>query len=186
MPGSRVSFLVCVLCVSILPGASFAAESVPPPASAAPRGLTPPENTEPVVAPDAPALEEVVPEQVGRPQGPRVTVSGLAPIDPSGAGLIGPGSGGFAPALWTGSPRAAIATRIGQLPASPNSPAMQSLLRRVLLSGANPPSGVTPDDEPSMLAQRLLKLVAGGRVNEAAMLGAQSARESPPADTAAL
>ena len=177
MPGSRVSFLVCVLCVSILPGASFAAESVPPPASAAPRGLTPPENTEPVVAPDAPALEEVVPDQVGRPQGPRVTVSGLAPIDPSGAGLIGPGSGGFAPALWTGSPRAAIATRIGQLPASPNSPAMQSLLRRVLLSGANPPSGATPDDEPSMLAQRLLKLVAGGRVNEAAMLGAQSARD---------
>ncbi len=178
MPGSRVSFLVCVLCVSILSGPGFAAEGVPPPASAAPRGLTPPpENTEQVVAPDASALEEVIPDQVGRPQGPRVTVSGLAPIDPSGAGLIGPGSGGFAPTLWTGSPRAAIATRIGQLPASPNSPAMQSLLRRVLLSGANPPSGVTPDDEPSMLAQRLLKLVAGGRVSEAAMLGAQSARD---------
>lgn len=176
MNGSRVSFLVCVLAVLNFAGASLAADE--PPASTTPRGLAPVQGApveEEVGAPQA--TEEIIPDQVGKPQGPRVTVSGLAPIDPSGAGLIGPGSGGFASTMWAGSPRAAIVARISQLPGAPNSPVMQSLLRRVLLSGANPPGGVTPEGEPSMLAQRLGRLIAGGRVSEVVTLGAQSARE---------
>ncbi len=178
MNGSRVSFLVYVLAALNLSGASLAADD--PSASTAPRGLSPAQINpveENAVTAAPQSQEEVLPDQVGKPQGPRVTVSGLAPIDPSGAGLIGQGSGGFASTLWSGSPRTAIVTRISQLPAAPNSPVMQSLLRRVLLSGANPPNGVTPEGEPSMLAQRLGRLVAGGRVNEATTLGAQSARD---------
>jgi hypothetical protein len=118
-----------------------------------------------------------LPDQVGKPRGPKVTVSGLAPIDPSAAGLIDQSSGGFPSNLWSGSPRTAIVTRISQLPAAPSSPAMQSLLRRVLLSSASAPVGETPPDEPGMLAQRLAKLIEGGRTNEAAMLGARSPRD---------
>lgn len=183
MIGSRVKFFVCVLVVFIFGSVSFAEDSIPPPASGVPRGLVPaqgapvPEDDVSNSAVGEQESEEVVPDQVGRPQGPRVTVSGLAPIDPSGAGLLDSSSGGFGSNLWSGSPRQAIATRIGQLPAAPNSPVMQSLLRRVLLSTANPPTGVTPPTEPSMLAQRLIKLIAGGRVSEATMLGAHSARD---------
>lgn len=121
--------------------------------------------------------EEVLPDQVGKPRGPRVTVSGLAPIDPSAAGLIDPSSGGFGSNLWNGSPRTAIVTRLSQLPAAPTSPAMQGLLRRVLLTSASAPAGETPPDEPGMLAQRLSKLIEGGRTSEAAMLGARSPRD---------
>jgi hypothetical protein len=121
--------------------------------------------------------EEVLPDQVGKPSGPKVTVSGLEEIDPSGAGILDASSGGLPSTIYAGSPRAAIVARIAQLPAAPNSPAMQSLLRRILLSSTKPPAGTTPPDEPSMLAQRLRKLVAGGRIAEAAMLGAQSGRD---------
>jgi hypothetical protein len=53
---------------------------------------------------------------------------------------------------------------------------MQNLTKRVLLSQGNPPAGETPPDEPSFIAQRLHKLVANGLIEEAALLGAQSAR----------
>lgn len=183
MPGSRVKAFVSVLAVCLSTSIALAEEASAPPAAGAPRGLTPPPSqpepadatAEPVQ--DTAPAEEVLPDQVGKPQGPRVTVSGLAPIDPSGAGLLDQSSGGFARTIWSGTPRSVVVTRISQLPAAPNSPAMQGLLRRILLSSTNPPQGETPPDEPGMLAQRLNKLIAGGRVSEAATLGAQSGRD---------
>lgn len=186
MRSSRVRAFVCGLCVLLLAETSLAQPE--PQASNSPRGLGPgvaaptippgPSSDPQAIASDTVApeseQEEVLPDQVGKPQGPKVTVSGLAPIDPSGAGLIDQGSGGFASTIWNGSPRTAIVTRISQLPAAPNSPVMQGLLRRVLLSTTKPPAGVTPPDEPTMLAERLNKLIAGGRTSEAAMLGARS------------
>ena len=190
MTGSRVKVFGAVL-TSVLSVSNFAhaEEST---ASGAPRGLGPATTStapsipadEPASVPDAeappppaPRTEEVLPDQVGKPSGPKVTVSGLDEIDPSGAGILDGSSGGLPSNIYAGSPRAAIVARIAQLPAAPNSPAMQSLLRRVLLSSTKPPAGTTPPDEPSMLAQRLRKLVAGGRIAEAAMLGAQSGRD---------
>ncbi|MEQ1752796.1 MAG: hypothetical protein ABL973_01540 [Micropepsaceae bacterium] len=189
MPGSRGKAFVCALAVCLSTSLVFAEDGSAPAASGVPRGLTPPPaqpdaapataipETSDVPTPDQEPTEEVLPDQVGKPRGPRVTVSGLAPIDPSGAGLLDQSSGSFARTIWNGTPRSVVVTRISQLPAAPNSPAMQGLLRRILLSSTNPPQGVTPPDEPGMLAQRLNKLIAGGRVGEAATLGAQSGRD---------
>jgi hypothetical protein len=198
MKGSRVKALLCGLGVLLLVQASAGQADQPVSATRAPQGLGPQSAAPEQPAPDTPdrndtqqaapadpaaatasdvAQEEVLPDQVGKPRGPKVTVSGLAPIDPSAAGLIDQASGGFASTLWSGSPRTAIVTRISQLPAAPTSPAMQGLLRRVLLSSASAPAGETPPDEPGMLAQRLSKLIEGGRTNEAAMLGARSPRD---------
>lgn len=178
MIGSRVNALLSALVLST--SVAVAAEpETPGPAKAPPRTLGP--QVEPA-APEAPQpaqtgpAEQTLPDKMGAPQGPRVTVSDLADIDPAGAGLLSEGAGGFPATLWAGSTRPAVAARIAQLPAAPNSPAMQNLLKRVLLSQGNPPAGETPPDEPSFLAQRLQKLVANGLVDEAAMLGAQSAR----------
>ena len=177
MIGSRANALLAALVLSTSI-ASAAEPEAPGPAKAAPRPLGAP--AEPIVSDpstvEAPPAEQVLPDKSGAPQGPRVTVSDLAAIDPSGAGLLSDGAGGFPSDLWAGSSRPAIAARIAQLPTAPNSPAMQNLMKRVLLSQGNPPAGETPPDEPSFLAQRLLKLVANGLVDEAAMLGAQSAR----------
>ncbi len=177
MIGSRVNALLAafVLSTSV---ATAAEPETPGPAKAPPRPLGAP--AEPIgpgpSTIDAPPAEQTVPDKPGAPSGPRVTVADLAAIDPAGAGLLSEGSGGFPATLWSGSARAAVALRIAQLPAAPNSPAMQNLMKRVLLSQGNPPAGETPPDEPSFLAQRLQKLVANGLIDEAAMLGAQSAR----------
>lgn len=177
MIGSRVNALLAafVLSTSVVTAAE---PETPGPAKAPPRPLGAP--AEPIgpgpSTIDAPPAEQTVPDKPGSPSGPRVTVADLAAIDPAGAGLLSEGSGGFPATLWSGSARPAVALRIAQLPAAPNSPAMQNLMKRVLLSQGNPPAGETPPDEPSFLAQRLQKLVANGLIDEAAMLGAQSAR----------
>lgn len=181
MPGSRVNVFLCALALSLSTSIAISAE--PESAAAPPRGLTPPPGTEqpaedptPAQPTNAPA-EQTLPAQPGQPLGPRVTASELGAIDPAGAGLLSAGSGGFASGLWSGSPRAAINARLAQLPAAPNSPTMRALMKRLLLTGATPPQGVTPPDEPSFLALRLQRLIANGMVNEASMLGAQSSRE---------
>ena len=177
MIGSRVNAVLAALVFSTSIAAAAEPET-PGPAKAPPRPLGAP--MEPVApgssTAETPPTEQTVPDKPGAPQGPRVTVSDLAAIDPSGAGLLNEGTGGFPASLWSGSVRPAIAARLAQLPSAPNSPAMQNLMKRVLLSQGNPPPGETPPDEPSFLAQRLQKLVANGLIDEVAMLGAQSAR----------
>jgi len=199
MTGSRVNGFVWALAFALLTTAAIAADPEAPPtggASAPPRGLKPAEQLPPLDSPStvAPAqpettthapsteawqspTEQTVPDKPGAPSGPRVTVQGLSASDPSGAGLISQGSGGFGSNLWAGSGRSSIATRLAQLPTAPSSPAMQGLMRRLLLTAAAPPAGVAPPEEPSLLALRLAKLIANGWIGEAATLAAQSPRD---------
>lgn len=165
---------------------SYPSSGVAAPASGAPRGLAPPQaqdstNEVPVPLPaptvQQPAAEDVLPDQPGQPLGPKVTVRSLDAIDPAGVGLIDESGGGLPGDIHAGSTKAAIVMRIAQLPDTSVSPVLQSLQRRILLSTTQAPSGDTPEGEPSMLAQRLFKLVDGGRIGEAAMLGAQSPRD---------
>ncbi len=187
MTGSRVNAYLTAALLSLSP-ITAAAEPQTGSASAPPRGLAPPPTQVPAeeqpTAAQEPA-EETLPDKIGAPKGPRVTMTGLSAIDPAGAGLITTNSGGFAPALWQGSPRGPVAARIAQLPVAPNSPAMQSLMRRLLLTSAQPPAGETPAGEPSFLAQRLAKIVGSGWLEEGAMLAAQSARDDMHARMAA-
>ena len=174
-----LSFTLLFLC------ASYSFNGLAAPASGAPRGLTPPQVQEdgsevsplPPVSPGQREVENVLPAQPGQPRGPQVTVSSLDAIDPAGVGLIDEAGGGLPRDIHAGSTRAAIVMRIARLPSTSVSPVLQSLQRRILLSTTQPPAGETPEGEPSMLAQRLFKLVDGGRIGEAAMLGAQSPRD---------
>lgn len=183
MTGSRVNAFLCAVLFSLSPHLAAAADPQGSgPATAPPRGLAPPPGAPTVEEPATPAepgapVEETLPDKFGAPQGPRVTMTGLSAIDPAGAGLINSGNGGFAGTLWSGSARSAVSARIAQLPAAPNSPAMQSLMRRLLLTSAQPPAGTAPPDEPSFLALRLSKILANGWLDESAMLAAQSARD---------
>jgi hypothetical protein len=171
MIGSRVNAVVFSLAFASI---AFAAE--PEPAAAPPRGLSPASAAEPAPPQPARPAEQAVPDKPGAPVGPRVTVADLDAVDPDGVGLLREGEGGLPADLWAGSQRQAIALRIAQLPAAPNSPTMQHLAKRLLLTSAKPPVGTTPQGEPSLLALRLQKLNASGLVHEAAMLGSQSAR----------
>lgn len=203
MSGSRVKFCVSFLSLSLLAVPVLAAEpETPGPATAAPRGLSPPptqpDTTPPPPTEPAPAttpstlpngttgtwdspVEQVLPDKPGAPSSPRVTVKGLGAIDPSGVGILTEANGGMPSSMWDGSERQSIAVRLSQLPSGTSSPAMQSLMRRLLLSTAQPPAGVTPAGEPSILGLRAAKLVANGWTDDAAKLAAQSARDDSAA-----
>lgn len=190
MTGSRVNVFLTAAFVFLLPLTATAAEPEQTgPASAPPRGLAPPPGQTPAEVQSATPVqtpsEETLPDKFGAPAGPRVTMSGLNAIDPAGAGLITTNSGGFAPSLWQGSQRGPVSARIAQLPAAPSSTAMQGMMRRLLLTSAQPPTGTTPPDEPSFLAQRLAKIIGSGWLEEGAILGAQSARDDMYARMAA-
>jgi hypothetical protein len=119
---------------------------------------------------------KTLPTQSGQPHGPAVTVTGLGSVDPAGAGLMEPTDGGLRPDLWRGTPRATVQDRIAALPNAPNSPAMQTLMRRLLLTSAAPPSG-NGRGEVSLLALRLNKLIANGWTAEAAALANSAPRD---------
>jgi len=112
-----------------------------------------------------------------------VTVTGLTSVDPSGAGLPEPTDGGLRPDLWRGSSRGSVEEGIAALPNAPRSPAMQTLMRRLLLTSAAPPSGNGRPDQ-SLLALRLNKLIANGWTGEAAVLAALAPREDVSAHQA--
>ena len=148
MTGFRVSTSLWTIgLAALLALGARAAEPTPPAASAPPRGLAtelPPDDVQTQTGPSdaAPeAAEQTLPDQAGRPSGPRVTMTGLTAINPDSAGLITDASGGFAASLWRGSQRSAVTMRLTQLPSAPSSPAMQGLLRRLLLTSASPPAG---------------------------------------------
>jgi len=191
MTGSRVNFFLRALVpllVVIFGAASSGAEDTAP-ASAPPRGLSPPGGepsaSEPSPIPDDPSFEapteQTLPDKPGMPSGPRVTVAGLGSINPDGAGLLTASSGGFPSELWSHSPRTAVAARLAQLPSAPGSPVMQTLTRRLLLTAAPPPGGISEPEEASFLAMRLKKILANGWLDEAAMLAAQSKRDDSTA-----
>jgi len=143
------------------------AQTTPAPAPPAETGTTSDWQTKDI---------KTVPTQSGQPHGPAVTVTGLGSVDPSGAGLMEPTDGGLSPDLWRGSSRGVVEDRIAALPNAPNSPAMQTLMRRLLLTSAAPPSGNGRSDQ-SLLALRLGKLIANGWTAEAAALAASAPRD---------
>ena len=169
-------------------------------ATGAPRGLSPPvqqpsqADQPPPAAPGASPSSETkgtedwatpevkaLPAQPGQPRGPAVTVSGLGAVDPSGAGLMQPADGGLRPNLWNGTARAVVEEHIALLPNAPSSPAMQTLMRRLLLTAATPPAGNGRDPQLSLLALRLNKLIANGWTAEAVALAAQAPRDDASA-----
>lgn len=126
---------------------------------------------------------KTLPSQSGQPHGASVTVTGLAGVDPSGAGLLDPADGGLSPNLWRGSARSTIEDGVAALPNAPRSPAMQTLMRRLLLTSAAPPSGDGSPDQ-SLLALRLNKLIANGWTAEAAALASSAPRDDNAAHQA--
>jgi hypothetical protein len=165
-------------------------------ATGAPRGLSPPADQSATPAAPAPTTTvpapaptdsgttadwqtdqtKTLPTQSGQPHGAAVTVTGLGSVDPSGAGLMAPTDGGLSPDLWRGTSRAVVENRIAALPNAPSSPAMQTLMRRLLLTSAAPPSG-NGSGALSLLALRLNKLIANGWTAEAAALASSAPRD---------
>lgn len=132
---------------ALLPGAQPpVAEPValqPPAALAPPQALKPHAPAAPVQPPAGLGAARPAP---GAPSGgePGVQVDTLDKVDPETAGVIGPDEGGLGFDLWQGADRAYVAALMTDLPVRAPSPVMRALMRRLLLTAAQPPALAKP------------------------------------------
>lgn len=83
-----------------------------------------------------------------------IEIDSLSDVDPNSIGAIGIDRGGLGPALWRNSERTTISGLLRQMPTRISSPTLRDLLRRTLLTAAQPPetlpSGSGPDASDSL------------------------------------
>ena len=97
-----------------------------------------------------------------------VEVQPLGKPDPSDKGTLADSDGGLGSGLWGESDYATIAELMGEMPAGTASPAMNDLVRRVLLTGAKPKD--VSDDGPTLYDLRTARLLDAGLVKDLAAL----------------
>ncbi len=98
-----------------------------------------------------------------------ITVTPLDAPDPDALGLLPPSVTGLPRDLWKNTPAHVLRHQIGDLPAR-NIPAIQSLVKTLLLAEADPPAD--SDGKGELFLTRIDKLLEMGTIEEAqAMLG---------------
>jgi len=122
-------------------------------------------------APATNAAESPPPGQAApRPADTSVAVIALDRPDPSSVGVLTAAEGGFEVSLWAGSRRSLVEALLPRIPAVTPSRALQSLRKRLLLTTAQVPSGVSA--APSFLGLRVERLAAAGDYPSALALAA--------------
>jgi hypothetical protein len=181
MHGSRNNRRVALLAAALVfgtAGLAWAQQEQPKePPQEQPMSLQPPTRlAPPPPAADAPAagpgqLDRRLPAYKTGPGGQSVTtlssvgatgieVDRLQVVTPDSAGIMSAETGGFGGDMWRGTPRARALAMLDALPYRTQSPTLTGLVRRLLLSAAEPPAG---DTEPGALAVvRLSRLAAMG------------------------
>lgn len=132
---------------------------------------------------DETSRDENAPSVQKRPNSGAIVIGTLAQVDPSSVGLIDPSSGGFGTDMWAGSNRTLIERLLPLLPVV-QSPALQRLNRKLLLTAAVVPEG---DEGPkSLIALRLERLAAAGDLASVLDLASRLPAEFKDADMARL
>ena len=111
-----------------------------------------------------------------------ILIGTLSGVDDAGLGLLSMATGGFDRDVWTGSDRRALELLIPSLPVGAPSATMAILTRRLLLTAAPFPPGVTSG--ASMLNLRLERLFAAGHVDDMLQLAELSLATSKNSETA--
>jgi hypothetical protein len=127
-------------------------------------------------APDAlPAAAEQPSEQgFVNPFAP-VQSQALGQVEADLVGVINQQSGGFPENMWAGTDRLVVETVLPQLTVDPTSPAMMDLARRLLLTRAQAPQGVTHGG--SVVGARLDRALTIGQVGAVETMAQQAPAE---------
>ncbi len=120
-----------LLCVSlVLPGTLMAQESAPQTLS--PQTL--------ILQPQAPAADTGASEPAAVIGVEGIQINSLANVAADTAGALSAETGGYPFDMWAGSSRAGVDALFARLPVNTRSAAMRSMMRRVLMSQAQPPA----------------------------------------------
>ncbi|WP_282604228.1 hypothetical protein [Pelagibius sp. Alg239-R121] len=128
----------------------YAQQDAAPQKTGSPVRLTPPISLVPGQQPGAqpgaakvPSAAAVKSLTVNQPAAQRkkgIEIDSLSAVDPNSIGAIDSESGGLGADLWRGSDRTTISGLLRRTPAGVSSPTLRDLLRRTLLSVADPPA----------------------------------------------
>ena len=113
-----------------------------------------------------------------------IEVGALTGVHAATSGLISEQQGGFGSDMWSGASRADIDGYLARLPVPGASPVMNDLARRLLMTGAQPPSGA--GSGLALLATRIDRLIAAGHTQAALELAGAAGQERPPLIAAGL
>lgn len=115
-----------------------------------------------------------------------VVTSSLAPIEPLSISLLSPANGGMGNTVWNGSSAYALTKLLTNMPGQGQSPLLNDLAARALLSGGNVPANA--DGKAAMQHARLQALYDLGRLNAVVELVERSpgGREDPQAAAVAV
>ncbi len=109
---------------------------------------------------------------------PEIQVQDLGEVDSEAVGVLDSDAGGFGSEMWEGTPRDLIERLLKSIPATMTSPVLRSLTRRLLLSAAVVPEAAegakAGGRKPTILSQRIARLLAMGLVSDADRLIAVS------------
>jgi len=166
---------------AVLIGLPAAAQTSTPdtrPVTGAPRQLGQPVDgsQQPPAPENAPTTVPAAPAAAGQPGAGAVTVAPLGASEGGAAGTLDGTNGGFDAAIWSNMDRSTADELLSQTPATTRVPALRNLMRRLLVTKADSPTG---DAEHAFLTIRLKKLLEGGFIEEA---GAIAASASIPND----
>lgn len=108
---------------------------------------------------------------------PQIRVEGLQDVDLEAIGLLDVSQGGLGADMWSGTPRVVVERLLLRLPADLTGRAGRALMRRLLLSTAQPPAG--DDKGANLAALRVEQLLTMGDFAAAAeLLAAAPGRET--------
>lgn len=116
----------------------------------------------------APPQRGVEPDAIAVPQS--VTAVSVTAPSAESAGILGPGSGGYGPDLWTGSERGTLAALLQHMPRDAGSAALRGLMRRVLGTSAVMPEAAGDGAGADLLRLRVERLLDAGHAADAAGL----------------
>ncbi|MHA1598421.1 MAG: hypothetical protein ACTSV1_06825 [Alphaproteobacteria bacterium] len=104
-----------------------------------PSDLTQPDTT---VSPDDDATVQI--DSLSIVQSDGVSVGSLQTIDPDTTGILGVEGGGFGVDMWTGTSKRMLETMMKRIPVNVGSSTMRDMMRRLLLTPARVPAGLSP------------------------------------------
>lgn len=151
------------------------APAVVPTPPAVPPAASAPAASAPGAAPATPPSSAPPPAADARTAAPRTTadgairIEGLSRLTADAAGTLTPDRGGLRTDLWNGTPGRIALRLVALLPASPDSPALRGLQRRLLLSSGPAPADIA---EGELLVERARRLLAMGALDELGALAA--------------
>src|SRR5690606_5206870 len=88
-----------------------------------------------------------------------IQVETLGPVDPFSIGVLPVSEGGLPDTLWRGSTSELAREAMSRVPVNSESPAVNGLIARALLSGGDPPPG---GDSELLAVQRVETLIKAG------------------------